>query len=178
MPENAIVAHDLVKVYRGRGRRPEVRALDGLSLTVPAGRVFGLLGPNGAGKSTTTKILTTLSHATSGEASGDGHDVRTAPDAVRAAIGYVSQGASTDPILTADENLHIVARMRGIAERDNREGPARRGEGGPHRADDGNGPVDLADRRVECDGVVSILRGVGQRGGHGDTIAVASPHGR
>ncbi|MBN9153568.1 MAG: ABC transporter ATP-binding protein [Microbacterium sp.] len=120
MPENAIVAHDLVKVYRGRGRRPEVRALDGLSLTVPAGRVFGLLGPNGAGKSTTTRILTTLSRATSGEASVDGHDVRTAPDAVRAAIGYVSQGASTDPILTADENLHIVARMRGIAPREAR----------------------------------------------------------
>ncbi|MBN9182389.1 MAG: ABC transporter ATP-binding protein [Microbacterium sp.] len=120
MPENAIVAHDLVKVYRGRGRRPEVRALDGLSLTVPAGRVFGLLGPNGAGKSTTTKILTTLSHATSGEAAVDGHDVRTAPDAVRAAIGYVSQGAGTDPILTADENLQIVARMRGIAPREGR----------------------------------------------------------
>ena len=120
MPENAIVAHDLVKVYRGRGRRPEVRALDGLSLTVPAGRVFGLLGPNGAGKSTTTRILTTLSRATSGEASVDGHDVRTAPDAVRAAIGYMSQGASTDPILTADENLQIVARMRGIAPREAR----------------------------------------------------------
>jgi ABC-2 type transport system ATP-binding protein len=120
MPENAIVADDLVKVYRGRGRRPEVRALDGLSLTVPAGRVFGLLGPNGAGKSTTTKILTTLSRATSGAASVDGHDVRRAPDAVRAAIGYVSQGASTDPILTASENLEIAARMRGVAARDAR----------------------------------------------------------
>jgi ABC-2 type transport system ATP-binding protein len=120
MPENAIVADDLVKVYRGRGRRPEVRALDGLSLTVPAGRVFGLLGPNGAGKSTTTKILTTLSRATSGAASVDGHAVRRAPDAVRAAIGYVSQGASTDPILTASENLEIAARMRGVAARDAR----------------------------------------------------------
>ncbi|GAA2009987.1 ABC transporter ATP-binding protein [Microbacterium ulmi] len=120
MPENtpAIAADDLVKVYPGRGRRPAVRALDGLSFTVPAGRVFGLLGPNGAGKSTTTKILTTLSRPTSGAASVAGHDVRRAPDAVRAAIGYVSQGASTDPVLTATENLEIAARLRGVGASD------------------------------------------------------------
>lgn len=117
MPENskAIWAEDLVKVYPGRGRRPAVRALDGLSFTVHAGRVFGLLGPNGAGKSTTTKILTTLSRATSGQATVAGHDVASRPDAVRAAIGYVSQGASTDPLLTATENLQIAARLRGIS---------------------------------------------------------------
>jgi ABC-2 type transport system ATP-binding protein len=115
VPETAIVAEDLVKVYPGRGRRPAVRALDGLSFEVPVGRVFGLLGPNGAGKSTTTKILTTLSRPTSGAASVEGNDVRTAADAVRAAIGYVSQGASTDPLLTASENLEIAGRLRGVA---------------------------------------------------------------
>ena len=122
MPENpantentaAIVAEDLVKVYPGRGRRPAVRALDGLGFTVAAGRVFGLLGPNGAGKSTTTKILTTLSRPTSGSARVGGHDVLREAAAVRAAIGYVSQGASTDPLLTATENLTIAARLRGI----------------------------------------------------------------
>src|SRR3954469_5247936 len=117
MPENnapAIVAEDLVKVYPGRARKPAVRALDGLSFTVPAGRVFGLLGPNGAGKSTTTKILTTLSKPTSGTARVGGHDVLRSADAVRAAIGYVSQGSSTDPVLTATENLEIAARLRGI----------------------------------------------------------------
>ncbi len=115
MPEStpAIVAEDLVKVYPGRGRKPAVRALDGLGFTVPAGRVFGLLGPNGAGKSTTTKILTTLSRPTSGFARVDGHDVLRSPDAVRASIGYVSQGSSTDPLLTATENLEIAARLRG-----------------------------------------------------------------
>jgi ABC-2 type transport system ATP-binding protein len=116
MPENtAIVASDLVKVYPGRGRRPAVRALDGLGFTVPAGRVFGLLGPNGAGKSTTTKILTTLSRPTGGSASVAGHDVARDAGAVRAAIGYVSQGASTDPVLTARENLEIAGRLRGVA---------------------------------------------------------------
>jgi ABC-2 type transport system ATP-binding protein len=119
MPENgtpgdAIVADGLTKIYRSRGRRPAVHALDGLSFTVPAGRVFGLLGPNGAGKSTTTKILTTLSAPTGGSARVGGHDVRREADAVRAAIGYVSQGASTDPVLTASENLEIAARLRGI----------------------------------------------------------------
>ncbi len=120
MPENtaAIVADDLVKIYPGRGRRPAVRALDGLGFTVPAGRVFGLLGPNGAGKSTTTKILTTLSRPTSGSAAVAGHDVRRAADAVRSAIGYVSQGASTDPVLTAAENLEIAGRLRGMSGRD------------------------------------------------------------
>ena len=88
---DAIIAEDLVKEYRGRGRRPAVRALDGLSFAVPAGRVFGLLGPNGAGKSTTTKILTTLSRPTAGRARVAGHDVNEAPADVRAAIGYVSR---------------------------------------------------------------------------------------
>lgn len=116
MPENqgsAIVADELVKVYRSR--RTEVRAVDGLSFAVPEGRVFGLLGPNGAGKSTTTKILTTLSAPTSGVARVAGHDVTRAPNAVRASIGYVSQGSSTDPVLTARENLEIAARLRGAS---------------------------------------------------------------
>jgi ABC-2 type transport system ATP-binding protein len=126
MPENttpdgsAIVARDLVKVYPGRGRKSGVRALDGLGFSIPAGRVFGLLGPNGAGKSTTTKILTTLSRPTSGTAVVAGHDVARDPAAVRAAIGYVSQGASTDPLLTARENLEIAARLRGVAPGDAR----------------------------------------------------------
>ncbi len=123
MPENlhldtAIAVRDLVKVYAGRGRRPAVRAVDGLSFTVPEGRVFGLLGPNGAGKSTTTRILTTLSRPTSGTAAVAGHDVLRASDEVRRAIGYVSQGASTDPLLTAAENLEIAARLRGLGSAD------------------------------------------------------------
>ena len=121
----AIIADDLVKEYRGRGRRPAVRALDGLSFTVPAGRVFGLLGPNGAGKSTTTKILTTLSRPSSGRAAVAGHDVSTAPGDVRAAIGYVSQGTGTDPNLTATENLEIAGRMRGLSGPDARARSAR-----------------------------------------------------
>lgn len=123
--DDAIVARDLVKIYQGRGRRPAVRALDGLSLTVPTGRVFGLLGPNGAGKSTTTKILTTLSRPTSGTATVAGFDIRREPDAVRRAIGYVSQGSSADPLLTATENLEIAARLRGMSAADSRSSARR-----------------------------------------------------
>ena len=97
---DAIVARDLVKIYPGRGRRPPVRALAGLSVRIPSGRVFGLLGPNGAGKSTTTRILTTLSKPTSGGATVDGRDILREPDVVRGMIGYVSQGSSADPVLT------------------------------------------------------------------------------
>ncbi|WP_394552104.1 ATP-binding cassette domain-containing protein [Agromyces sp. MMS24-JH15] len=110
----AIATEALRKTYRtGRGA-PPVEALRGLDLEVPAGSVTGLLGPNGAGKSTTTKILTTLTLPTSGTARVGGHDVTAEPARVRALIGYVSQGASTDPLLTAEENLALAARLRGM----------------------------------------------------------------
>src|SRR3954447_7099950 len=63
----AIEAIDLVKTYP-----PDVRALDGVSLSVPAGTIFALLGPNGAGKSTTVRTLTTLSPPDSGTARAAG----------------------------------------------------------------------------------------------------------
>ena len=71
---DAIQASELVKTYS-----PDVRALDGLSLSVPAGMIFGLLGPNGAGKSTTVRILTTLSRPDSGEARVADIDVLAEP---------------------------------------------------------------------------------------------------
>ena len=73
---NAIEAEGLVKTYPG-----DVRALDGLDLTVEAGTVFGLLGPNGAGKSTTVRILTTLTRPTPAAPRVAGHDVLAEPDA-------------------------------------------------------------------------------------------------
>lgn len=114
MRESAITADSLAKTYPRRGRRPPVQALRGISLAVSPGSIFGLLGPNGAGKSTTVKILATLSRPTSGHATVAGHDVVSDGDAVRAAIGYVSQGSSSDPVLTAEQNLRIAARLRGL----------------------------------------------------------------
>jgi len=110
----AIEARGLVKTYRAGRGEPPVRALDGLSFEVAAGTVFGMLGPNGAGKSTTTKLLTTLAIPTEGTARVAGRDIVREPAAVRARIGYVSQGSAADPILTARENLLLAGRLRGM----------------------------------------------------------------
>ena len=114
----ALLADALVKTYpSGRGA-PPVRALDGLSLSIAAGTVFGLLGPNGAGKSTAVKILTTLSRADSGTAVVAGHDVLRQPAAVRHSIGLVSQKSSGDPMATGRENLVLAGRIQGLSRRE------------------------------------------------------------
>jgi ABC-2 type transport system ATP-binding protein len=115
----AVDVADLAKTYRGPHRTP-IHALRGLSFQVPAGIVFSMLGPNGAGKSTTTKILTTLSRPSGGSARIDGIDVVRRPSEVRQHIGYVSQGASTDPLLTGTENLVLAGRLRGMGSSDAR----------------------------------------------------------
>ena len=77
----AIAAEGLVKTYAAHSRKAQpVRALDGLSITVARGTIFGLLGPNGAGKSTTIKILTTLARPDAGTASIESVDVLKRPD--------------------------------------------------------------------------------------------------
>ncbi|NED99444.1 ATP-binding cassette domain-containing protein [Phytoactinopolyspora halotolerans] len=108
----AIQAVELTKTY-GKGDAA-VRALDGVTFSVPAGTVFGLLGPNGAGKSTTTKILTTLAAADSGTATVAGHDVAREGAAVRCAIGYVPQKPCFDPTATGRENLTLQGRIHGL----------------------------------------------------------------
>ena len=108
----AIEARDLVKTYPG-----DVRALDGISLTVQAGTIFGLLGPNGAGKSTTVKVLTTLSRPDSGSALVAGHDVLRQPDRVRRSIGVVGQKAAVDPSATGRENLRLQGQIYGLGGR-------------------------------------------------------------
>jgi ABC-2 type transport system ATP-binding protein len=110
---HAVEARNLVKTYPGG-----VTALDGLSIAVRPGEVFGLLGPNGAGKSTTVKILTTLARPDSGEAWVAGHDVLRAPNRVRAAIGVVSQRSTSDPVATGRDNLVLHGRLYGMRGRD------------------------------------------------------------
>jgi ABC-2 type transport system ATP-binding protein len=111
--EPLIEAVDLVKTYPG-----DVLALDGLSLTVEGGSIFGLLGPNGAGKSTTVKILTTLTRPDSGTARVAGHDVLRHPDRVRRAIGAVGQRSAVDLYATGRENLTLQGRVYGLGGRE------------------------------------------------------------
>ena len=99
----AITAEGLVKRYRSRAG--EVRALDGLDLTVPEGSVLGLLGPNGAGKTTTVRILATLLRPDAGRATVAGFDVLRQGQQLRSAIGLSGQYAAVDENLTGRENL-------------------------------------------------------------------------
>jgi len=107
--EITIEALDLRKAYP-----PDVQALDGLSLAVPAGTIFGLLGPNGAGKSTTVRILTTLSRPDDGSARVAGFDVLAEPVRVRHAIGVVAQRHGLAPEATGRENLTLQGEFYAI----------------------------------------------------------------
>ena len=78
------------------------------------GEIFGLLGPNGAGKTTLIRMLTTLTPPTDGSARVAGHDVRKDADGVRNAIGVIPQALTSDPELTAEENLLIHAKLYGV----------------------------------------------------------------
>ncbi|MEU5266005.1 ATP-binding cassette domain-containing protein [Amycolatopsis sp. NPDC021455] len=106
-PDSAVHVRGLVKTYGS------TRALDGVDLDIPAGRVLGLLGPNGAGKTTTVRILTTLLRPDSGEARVAGYDVLAEPDQVRRRIGLSGQYAAVDENLTGFENLYMVGRLYG-----------------------------------------------------------------
>jgi ABC-2 type transport system ATP-binding protein len=89
-----------------------LRVLTGLDLAVEEGSVFALLGPNGAGKTTTVRILSTLLKADSGEVRVAGFDVAREPDEVRRALSLTGQYAAVDEVLTARENLSLMARLR------------------------------------------------------------------
>lgn len=101
---------NLVKRYRG-----QVTALDGVSLQVAAGSIFGFLGPNGAGKSTAIKIITTLALPTEGRAMVAGYDVVEQPAAVRRLAGVALQEIGLDPLMKAPELLTLQARLFGLS---------------------------------------------------------------
>jgi ABC-2 type transport system ATP-binding protein len=87
-----------------------VRALDGLSLEVPAGITFGFLGPNGAGKTTTINLLLGLLEPTAGRAEVLGFDTRTQADQVRAHTGALLEHAGLYEQLSAEDNLEFYGR--------------------------------------------------------------------
>jgi len=104
-PTLAIQTRDVAFVYGDR------RALNGLTLAVPAGGVFGLLGPNGSGKSTLISLLAAQERPPEGQLTVFGE----APKAsLRRRIGTVFQENTADPLMTVFENLHLAGRLFGL----------------------------------------------------------------
>lgn len=104
----AIRADGLVKAFG------EVRALDGLSLEVGTGELYGLLGPNGAGKTTTIRILTGQLVPDAGEVEVQGVDPVAAPVEVRRHIGVLPEQASPPSFLTPREYFAFVGTVRSL----------------------------------------------------------------
>src|SRR6266542_290002 len=118
MDLNGIEAEGLVRAFK------DVRAVDGIDLTVAPGEIYGFLGPNGAGKSTTVHMLTTLLPPTAGTARVAGFDIVKEGPKVRSVIGAALQEAALDPLLTGRDHMRLQTALHGIP----RQERARRGD--------------------------------------------------
>ncbi len=105
----AITVEGLRKQYPGG-----VVALDGLSMIVPAGSVFGLLGPNGAGKTTCLRLLAGLTRPTAGRAVVNGTVVAADALTVRRELGYLEQDPRAYRWMTGREQLAMLGRLHGL----------------------------------------------------------------
>src|SRR3954454_9772415 len=99
----------LVRVFKG-----DIRAVDGIELSVAPGEIYGFLGPNGAGKSTTVHMLTTLLPPTAGRARVAGFDVAGQGAEVRRRIGAALQEAALDAFLTGREHMDLQGGLHGL----------------------------------------------------------------
>ena len=115
---------DVIEVEGLHKTYGEVRALEGLDLTVGPGSIVGMLGPNGAGKTTTVRVLATLLRPDSGAVRVCGVDALREPQRVRPLIGLTGQYAAVDEKLTGAENLRMLGRLfrRGRGESATRAG--------------------------------------------------------
>ena len=106
--KHAIQIENLVK------RFGDVTALDGLSLEIEEGEIFGLLGPNGAGKSTTINILSGLLAPTQGSAKVGGFDIAKDPENVKKIIGVCPQHSAYYKYMTGRENIKLFGDLHGM----------------------------------------------------------------
>ena len=91
-----------------------LRAVDGLTLNIVEGEIFGLVGPDGAGKTTTMRLLTAILEPTSGDAWVAGHHIVKEAEALKEDIGYMSQRFGLYPDLTVMENIEFYADIYGV----------------------------------------------------------------
>jgi ABC-2 type transport system ATP-binding protein len=110
-----LIIRGVSKLYRGN-----VWGLKEFSLALAPG-ILGLVGPNGAGKSTLMRILATITQPTEGKVTWNGTDVATAPDRLRAVLGYLPQDFGVYPNLNAVEFLEYLAAIKGLERRATRQ---------------------------------------------------------
>ncbi len=106
-----IEAINLTKIYRLRGKKREVRALDNLNISINKGEIFGLLGPNGAGKTTFVQVLTTSRAPTSGEVYIDGFNLATNRKQAKSYISLMHGALMSYAGLTGYSNLKFYAKI-------------------------------------------------------------------
>lgn len=111
----AVQIHNLRKTYN----KGKTLALDGISLDINDGEIFGLIGPDGAGKTTLFRLLTTLLLPDSGTARVAGYDIQKDFKAIRDHIGYMPGKFSLYPDLTVEENLKFFASVFGTTIQEN-----------------------------------------------------------
>jgi ABC-2 type transport system ATP-binding protein len=104
----AVVIQDLRRSFNGR------EAVQGISLEINEGEIFGLLGPNGAGKTTTISMVSTRIRPTKGDAWVYGKHVLRDVHAARRLLNVAPQEEALYPSLTGEENLHFFARLYGV----------------------------------------------------------------
>ena len=109
---NVVEANNIVKTFG------DVVALEGVSIAIEEGMIYGLLGPNGAGKTTLIRVLTTLLKPDTGTATVGGIDVVADPVGVRHKIGLAGQFAAVDDFLTGRENVEMVGRLYNLSKED------------------------------------------------------------
>ncbi|MCB0039929.1 MAG: ABC transporter ATP-binding protein, partial [Caldilinea sp.] len=108
MPDYLIDAWELHKSFG------ETRAVDGVSLSVAAGEIYGLVGPDGAGKTTVMRLLCGALTLDDGDVEIGGYDIRRQVERAREQIGYLAQRFSLYEELTVQENLRFFAEVRGL----------------------------------------------------------------
>ena len=109
-----ILTENLSKHFNPHKGQPPIVAVDGLSVEIEEGEVFGFLGPNGAGKTTTVRMLTSLIAPTSGRAVVNGFETGKQDQQIRACVGILTETPGMYDRLSADKNLTIFARLYGV----------------------------------------------------------------
>jgi ABC-2 type transport system ATP-binding protein len=104
----------LSKSFDGDKRTGKVQAVDGLSIDIKQGEVFGFLGPNGAGKTTTVRLLSALIGPTAGRAWVNNFEIGKQDTQIRASIGILTEQPGMYDRLSAEKNLTIYARLYGV----------------------------------------------------------------